>query len=67
LEARGDLPAALRKLDEMEKLVLAAPNQWVRETTLRGVRRWKAELQAMPDPSLPPDVPPVLSQTAMQK
>jgi hypothetical protein len=49
LEARGDLPAALKKLDEMEKLVLATPNQWVRETTLRGVRRWKAELQATPN------------------
>jgi hypothetical protein len=67
LEARGDLPGALRKLDEMEKLVLAAPNQWVRETTLRGVRRWKAELQTTPNPSLPPDFPPVSSQTAMQK
>jgi hypothetical protein len=46
LEARGDLPGALRRLDEMEKLVLANPNQALREMTLRGLRRWKAELQA---------------------
>jgi hypothetical protein len=39
----------LKKLDEMEKLVLAVPNQWVREVTLRGVRRWKAELQTTPN------------------
>jgi hypothetical protein len=67
LEARGDLAGALKKLDEMEKLVLVAPNQWVREITLRGLRRWKSELQATLAPGLPPDVPPVSSQTAMQK
>jgi len=46
LEARGDLPGALGKLDEMEKLVLANPNQALREITLRNLRRWKSELQA---------------------
>lgn len=45
LEARGDLPGALGKLDEMEKLVQANPNQALREITLRNLRRWKAELQ----------------------
>ena len=45
LEARGDLSGALKKLDEIEKLVLAVPNQWVREITLRGLLRWKSELQ----------------------
>ena len=45
LEARGDLAGALRKLDEMEKLVLANPNQALREITLRNLRRWKSELQ----------------------
>ncbi|HET9165005.1 MAG TPA: hypothetical protein VFP11_03330, partial [Candidatus Angelobacter sp.] len=46
LEARGDLPGALMKLDEMEKLVQANPNQALREITLRNLRRWKSELQA---------------------
>jgi hypothetical protein len=46
LEARGDIDGALKKLDEMEKLVLACPNQWVREIALRNLRRWKSELQA---------------------
>lgn len=67
LEARGDLAGALKKLDEMEKLVIAAPNQWVREITLRGLRRWKTELQTTPAASLPPDVPPVSSQMAIEK
>lgn len=48
LEARGDLSGALKKLDEIEKLVLAVPNQWVREITLRGLCRWKSELQVVP-------------------
>jgi hypothetical protein len=67
LEARGDLSGALMKLDEMEKLVLVVPNQWVREITLRGLRRWKAELQATPAAGLSPDVLPVSSQTAIEK
>jgi len=46
LEAQGDVAGALGKLDEMEKLVLANPNQALREITLRNLRRWKAELQA---------------------
>ena len=48
LEARGDLPGALGKLDEMEKLVLANPNQALREISLRNLRRWKSELEAVP-------------------
>jgi hypothetical protein len=67
LEARGDLAGALKKLDEMEKLVLAVPNQWVREATFRGLRRWKSELQPTPASGLSPDLQPVSSQTAIQK
>jgi len=44
LEAKGDIGGALEKLDEVERLVLATPNQALREMSLRNVRRWKAEL-----------------------
>jgi len=44
LEAQGDLDGARTKLDEVEKLIGASPNQALREMSLRGVRRWKAEL-----------------------
>jgi hypothetical protein len=44
LEAKGDTAGALKKLSEIEKMVLAVPNQALREMSLRGVRRWKAEL-----------------------
>lgn len=44
LEAKGDIGGALKKLDEVEKMILANPNQALREMSLRGVRRWKAEL-----------------------
>jgi hypothetical protein len=46
LEAQGDLDGARKKLDEVEKLISSSPNQALREMSLRGVRRWKAELQA---------------------
>jgi hypothetical protein len=46
LGARGDIGGALKKLDEIEKLVLAVPNEALREISLRGVKRWRAELQA---------------------
>jgi hypothetical protein len=45
LEAKGDITGALKKLDETEKMILAMPNQASREISLRGVRRWKAELK----------------------
>ena len=66
-EARGDLPGALRNLDEIEKLISANPNQALREIALRGLRRWKSELQATPAAGLSADVPLVSSQTAMRK
>jgi hypothetical protein len=45
LEAKGDTSGALKKLDEIETMILAVPNQAVREISLRGLRRWKSELQ----------------------
>jgi hypothetical protein len=45
LEAQGDLQGSLRKLDDAEKLILAAPNQAQREISLRFLRRWQSELQ----------------------
>ena len=44
LEVKGDITGALTKLDEVIKLVQATPNQAMREISLRGVSRWKAEL-----------------------
>ncbi|HKV92778.1 MAG TPA: hypothetical protein VJW20_09540 [Candidatus Angelobacter sp.] len=44
LEAKGDISGALTKLDEVIKLIQATPNQAMREISLRGVSRWKAEL-----------------------
>jgi len=52
LEARGDREGARQKLDEVEKLVLANPNEALREISMRTVRRWKAELQAVPATAL---------------
>lgn len=45
LEGKGDIAGALTKLDEIEKMISAAPNQALREMSLRGLLRWKAELQ----------------------
>jgi hypothetical protein len=45
LEAQGDVAGACKKLDEVEKLISASPNQAIREMSLRGVQRWRAELQ----------------------
>lgn len=44
LEAQGDIAGALRKLDEVEKLISASPNQAIREMSLPNLRRWRAEL-----------------------
>ncbi|HXH50525.1 MAG TPA: M50 family metallopeptidase [Terriglobia bacterium] len=45
LEAKGDVQGAIRKLEEAERLILAAPNQTLRESAHRSLLRWKSELQ----------------------
>src|SRR5262249_49771750 len=45
LEAKGDITGAMKKLDDIEKKVLTVPNQALRGISLRGLRRWKADLQ----------------------
>ena len=52
LEAQGNVAGARKKLDEVEKLIGASPNQAIREMSLPNVRRWKAELQAVPETAL---------------
>jgi len=47
LETKGDTSGALKKLDEIEDMILAVPNQAVREISLLGLRRWKSELQPL--------------------
>jgi hypothetical protein len=44
LEAQGDVAGARKKLDEVEKLISANPNQAIREMSLPNVQRWRAEL-----------------------
>ncbi len=46
LEAKGNITGALRKLDAVEKLVLASPNQAQREIAHRSLLRWRSELLA---------------------
>jgi hypothetical protein len=48
LEAQDDFAGALKKLNEVEKLITASPNQAIREMSLRNLQRWKAELQSVP-------------------
>ena len=43
-EAQGNLDGARARLDEVERLISANPNQALRQMSLRNVRRWKAEL-----------------------
>jgi hypothetical protein len=45
LEAKGDISGALKKLHDIEKMILATPNEALREISLRGLRRWRAEVQ----------------------
>ncbi|HET6327873.1 MAG TPA: hypothetical protein VFG04_24525, partial [Planctomycetaceae bacterium] len=45
LEAQGDVQGAIEKLAEVEALVVALPNNGQRETLLRSVQRWKADLE----------------------
>src|SRR5262249_57160803 len=44
LEAKGDIAGALEKLTEVEAAILTFPESAQRETLLRLLRRWKAEL-----------------------
>jgi hypothetical protein len=48
LEAQDDFAGALKKLNEVEKLISASPNQAIREMSLPNLRRWKSELQSVP-------------------
>jgi len=52
LEAQGDFAGARKKLDEVEKLISASPNQAIREMSLRNLQRWKSELLAVPKTAL---------------
>jgi hypothetical protein len=47
LEAEGDVQGALTKLEEAERLILATPNQALRESAHRSLLRWKSELQPL--------------------
>jgi len=49
LEAQDDFAGALKKLNEVEKLISASPNQAIREMSLPNLRRWKSELQVKPE------------------
>ena len=44
-EAKDDLEGALDKLEEVERAILAVPNETQREISLRFLRRWKSELR----------------------
>jgi len=46
-EAQGNLDSARAKLDEVEKLISATPNQAIRQMSLRNLQRWKAELRVL--------------------
>jgi ribosomal protein S7 len=45
LEAKDNISGAQKKLDDIERMILATPNELLRELSLRGLRRWRAELQ----------------------
>ncbi len=47
LEARGDLPGALAKLEESERALGGFGNPLLRERALRLLRRWKTEVEQM--------------------
>jgi hypothetical protein len=44
LEARGDVPGALRQLGEVETAISALPHSAQRDTLMRLLRRWRDEL-----------------------
>jgi hypothetical protein len=45
LEVQGDVQGAIDKLAEVESLLVKVPNSGQRETLLRSVQRWKADLE----------------------
>jgi len=45
LQTQGNIPAALEKLDEAEKMMRASTNEARREISLRFLQRWQAELK----------------------
>ena len=45
LEAKGDVPGALKKLDEAEAIVLKSAEPYRRDLSLKYLRSWRAELQ----------------------
>lgn len=45
LEAQGNVPAALEKLEEAEKMMRACTNEARRQMSLRSLGRWQAELK----------------------
>ena len=47
LEARGDLPGALAKLEESERALGGYANPLLRERALRLLRRWRTEVEQM--------------------
>ena len=53
LEAKGDIEGALKKLDAVEKQILALPNQGQREISHRSLLRWKSELLAQLATAIP--------------
>lgn len=48
LEAKGDIPGALAKLDEAEKVGIALANEAKKRPSLRSLQRWRSELQTQP-------------------
>lgn len=46
LEAQGNTEAAVSKLEETETALLRWPNALQRELSLRGLRKWKSELES---------------------
>jgi len=51
LEAKEDIPGALGKLDEAETIVIKTAEPSRRELSLKYLRRWREELQALASPA----------------
>jgi len=52
LECQGDIAGALKKLEESEAVIVKQAEPYRRETSLKYLRRWRAELQAMQPPAV---------------
>ena len=52
LQAQDDIEGALRKLEEYEQAILTVANQVQRDLALRGLRKWRSELEPQLQPSL---------------